>query len=221
MVTTNCTTLVNITIGTVFYCILAILVSCSGDQQIPDASKGISGTAETADKAPPPVVKQWYPAPVHTPQQTVLVPVITHQAQQAIPMQPAPGSYYQPVPVQQPQVVMQPGYNYPQQPVYNYQQQPQQIPQAVVPWGQSVQSQPQGSPQTYQYQVVPQYQTMPRPWGEIDYGEKKKQSTAPSQQQTVVVPYGTWPGAGTAMPGWGGGVPYGTYPGLGYPGHIW
>jgi hypothetical protein len=205
--------LVNITIWTVFSCVLAFLASCSDDERIPEASKSGPGTAESNEQTPPPpIAREWYPSPVRAPPHTVFVPVVPAQAQQQMLVQPATGTYYQPVPLQQPQVVVQPAYSYPQQ--------PQQIPQAVVPWGQSVPPQPQGTPQIYQYQVVPGYQTMQRPWGEITYSGNKQKNTTPSQQQPVVVPYGTWPSGGTA-PAWNGATPYGAYPGVGIPGYIW
>jgi hypothetical protein len=201
---------------------LTLTAACSNDERVRDVARSDTQASEPGEKAPPPIVKQWYPSPVRAPPQMVLVPAAPSRVQQPVPAQPATGAYYQPAPVQQPQVVMQPAYSYPQQ--------SQQIPQTVAPWGQWAQPVPQtqlqmqGTPQGQQYQqyqVVPQYQNIPRPWGEITYGYQQQNNSAATQQQGVVVPYGSWPSSGAATPAWGGTATYGVNPGLGFPGYFW
>lgn len=191
-----CSKLLTVTTWTVLFCIFCLVASC-GDDELPTDTPADSAESET--KAPQPIVREWYPSARRLPQQFVQVPAPVRQ--DMIHSQPYNT-------VHQQQQMMQPAYIMPQQ--------VQQVPQGAILWYQAGGQQQQVMQQPVQ--TVPQFQYDQRPWGVIPPPVKRKQYTVPAEQQTVTVPYGTWPGYGADVTGWGT-MPYGAYPYSGaYPG---
>ncbi|MEN8108060.1 MAG: hypothetical protein ABFS22_08650 [Pseudomonadota bacterium] len=117
--------------------------------------------------------------------------------------------------MQQPQVIIM-------QPAWQAQYAQPVVPQQTTPWQQPAFAQ-QFTPQLQQQpqQFAPQYQYVPRPWGDSTTTTTQQQRPASSgRQQTFAAPYGAPPAAGVVQPGWGV-APYGVFPGADYPGSIW
>ena len=188
---------------------VTLISACENNDEI------IKPEAQSEPSETPLPVREWYPASKYRQQPSAYAPVPTIQPQAVMPP-PA----YQANAVQQPwgvpapiPVYSAPQFIYsPQPPVTQYQQ-----PQV---WTGQQSVAPLQQPVAPQYQ--PQYQYVPRPWGN---------RTEPNSNQGAAVSTQTWPQGGYNTP-WGmpvTGSPYngtttaptGQVPGTVYYGHVW
>jgi hypothetical protein len=130
---------------------------------------------QTEPSEPPLPVSEWYPAPKHRQQPMMYAPVPAPQQQQPVMAPPA----YQGNVAQQPWGIPA------QQPVYSAPQVNQYQPSV---WA------GQQPAATWPQPVVPQYQYVPRPWGNV---------TEPGSNRNSNVSTETWPQGGYVVAPWG------------------
>ena len=197
----------------------ALLSACANDDKLVEQQTEIE-----AEEAPLPV-REWYPTPKHMQQPQAYIHPSAIQPGQMMPAQPP----NQGAVSQQPWAVKVPQAVYTQpSPVIVYQapqyapQAPQYAPQAQQ-WGWTYQQPAVQAPQpwTWTQPVVPGYQNVPRPWGDITGANNNRQADTYS---------GNWPQNSYYAPGgapasgshnvWGTGQ-YGTVPPGVYYGNVW
>ena len=208
----------SIVLRTIFLFTVALLGACD------DADEPVKQELQTEAVEPPLPVKEWYPSPKHMQQPQAYSQPPALQYRQMTPVQPpAQGSVSQQIwalPLQQPVYTQQPPVYTQQPPVIVY-----QLPQHAAP------AQPQGW--TYQQpadqpsqswsptqQLVPGYQSVPRPWGDVGGANGNRQTGTYSESwpsNSYYSPGGVPAGGGDNT--WGTGQ-YGTVPG-GYYGKVW
>lgn len=191
---------------------VALLSACDDDDKL------VEQQTETVAKEPPLPVKEWYPSPKHMQQPRAYMHPSAIQPRQMMPAQPL----NQGAVSQQPWAVTVPQAVYPQpSPVIVYPA-PQYAPPAQH-WGWTYQQPAVQAPQPWSpaQPVVPGYQYVPRPWGNISGANDNRQADTYSDSWSPNSYYS--PGgapAGGSNNIWGTGQ-YGTVPYGGYYGNVW
>lgn len=144
----------------------------------------IKTPSQTEPSEPPLPVTEWYPAPKHRQQPAVYAPV------QATQQQPVMAS-----PVYQGNVIQQPWAIPAQQPMYYSAPQPAYPAQPPVNQYQPSVWAGQQPAATWPQPVVPQYQYVPRPWGNVTEPGSNRNSNGSTE---------TWPQGGYVVAPWGG-----------------
>lgn len=201
-----------IVLRTIFLSTVALLGACD------DVDEPVKQETQTEAMESPLPVKEWYPSPKHMQQPQAYSQPPAHQYRQMTPVQPpAQGSVSQQtwaLPVQQPVYTQQP-------PVIVY-----QLPQYAAPAQQQAWTYQQPAVQPSQpwsptQQLVPGYQYVPRPWGNVAGPNDNRQTDAYSESwppNSYYSPGGVPAGGGDNT--WGTGQ-YGTVPSSGHYRKVW
>jgi hypothetical protein len=181
--------------------ILLLLAACGGNELAINATK----SEETTIAEPALVVREWYPRSKYTPRSTLQFDTSLQGRQQLMLQQTGSVDYRGPVT---------------SQPVFADKNKANVQQPVADPWSLPLDLQQSSGQQ--EHRSIPGQQYQQRPWGEITYPVTQGNRRPRTQQQGVVVPYGTRQPGYAAYPGYPyGGAPYDAYSGHGYPGFMW